>query len=76
LPSANYLTKIIRIKVAIRILLSAFFVITILFCVYGLIATLEPLPAATQWAWRGIYVLILIGNIAGLTHIIRGLFRR
>jgi len=37
------------------------------------VATLEPMSAGVQWTWRGIYGLILVGNLAGLTHLIRGL---
>ena len=60
----------------IRIILSTFLIIAALFSIYGLLATFEHSPAAVQWTWRGIYGLILIGNIAGLIHIIRGLFGR
>ncbi|MBS33559.1 MAG: hypothetical protein CMO68_04040 [Verrucomicrobiales bacterium] len=57
----------------LRIFLSLILAAAALFCVYGLVATLEPMPAGIQWTWRGIYGLILVGNLAGLTHLIRGL---
>ena len=47
-----------------------------LFCLFGLMATLEPMPPGIQWTWRGIYGIILIGNIAGLIHLIRGMISR
>jgi hypothetical protein len=59
----------------VRIIISIFLSAAALFCVFGLIATLEPMPADVQWTWRGIYTLILIGNLAGLVHLIRGILR-
>ena len=47
--------------------------LALLFCVIGFVAPLEPMPARTQWIWRGIYGLIFVGNIAGLAHLIRGI---
>ena len=75
LPSANSLASITNNMVG-RIILSLLLVAASLFCLFGLMATLEPMPPGIQWTWRGIYGLILIGNIAGLIHIIRGLFSR
>lgn len=75
LPSANSLASITNIMVG-RIILSLLLVAASLFCLFGLMATLEPMQPGIQWTWRGIYGLILIGNIAGLIHIIRGLFSR
>ena len=60
----------------IRILLALFLAAAALFCVIGFVATLEPMQARAQWAWRGIYGLIFVGNIAGLTHLVRGIRRR
>lgn len=75
LPSANSLANITNNMVG-RIILSLLLVAASLFCLFGLMATLEPMPPGIQWTWRGIYGLILIGNIAGLIHLIRGLFSR
>ena len=63
-------------NMAFRIILSLLLVAASLFCLFGLKATLEPMPPGVQWTLRGIYGLILIGNIAGLIHLIRGLFSR
>ncbi len=60
----------------VRVALSFFLFAATLFCVFGLLATLEPMPANVQWTWRGIYGLILIGNIAGLIQLIRGMLGR
>ena len=59
-----------------RIILSLLLIAATMFCLFGLLATLEPMTPGIQWTWRGIYGLILIGNIAGLIHLIRGLFSR
>ena len=60
----------------IRILLALLLAAAALFCVIGFVATPEPMPARTQWIWRGIYGLIFVGNIAGLAHLIRGIRSR
>ena len=60
----------------IRIIFCLFLTLVALFCVVGFVATLEPMPARTQWIWRGIYGLIFVGNIAGLAHLIRGIRSR
>lgn len=36
------------------------------FCGFGLLATLEPLPAATQWPWRILYGATLLASAVGL----------
>ena len=59
-----------------RIILSLFLAAAALFCALGIVATFEPLPFGTRWAWRGIYGLILVGNVAGLIHLGLGIFRR
>ena len=63
-------------NMVVRIILSLLLVAASLFCLFGLMTTLEPMPPGVQWTLRGIYGLILIGNIAGLIHLIRGLFSR
>ncbi|HJN82488.1 MAG: hypothetical protein QF749_07440 [Verrucomicrobiota bacterium] len=60
----------------IRILLALFLAAAALFCVVGFMATLELMPTQAQWIWRAIYGLIFVGNIAGLTHLVRGIRRR
>jgi VIT1/CCC1 family predicted Fe2+/Mn2+ transporter len=41
----------------------------LLFCAFGLLATLEPNPPAKQWLWRAIYgsgaLLYTIGLLKG-----------
>lgn len=36
------------------------------FCVFGFMATFEPLPPAKQWTWRVIYGVLVAGSLSGL----------
>ena len=60
----------------IRTLLTLLLAAAALFCAFGFAATFEPMPGHTQWVFRGIYGLIFVGNVAGLAHLIRGIFNR
>jgi len=60
----------------IRIIFCLFLTLVALFCVFGFLATFEPLPTKVQWTWRTIYGLIFVGNIAGLTHVIKSMLSR
>jgi len=60
----------------IRILLALLLAAATLFCVFGFVATLEPMPDQTRWVFRAIYGLIFVGNVAGLAHLIRGILNR
>jgi len=39
------------------------------FCVFGFLATFEPLPAAVQWTWRGIYIVLGLVCLAGAVRL-------
>lgn len=41
-----------------KVLLVAVLAIVAAFCVFGFMATFEPLPWATRWAWRGVYSVV------------------
>jgi len=75
LPSVKYSTRHPPDCMVVRIIISIFLSAATLFSVFGLLATLEPMPTDVQWTWRGIYTLILIGNMAGLVHLIRDIRR-
>ncbi len=60
----------------IRILLALFRAAATWFCVFGFVATLEPMPGQTRWVFRPSYGLIFVGNVAVLAHRIRGIFNR
>ncbi len=38
----------------------------LLFCLFGFLATSEPLDRTTQWLWRVIYVLVGIASLIGV----------
>jgi hypothetical protein len=40
------------------------------FCVFGFLATFEPLPPAVQWSWRGIYAVIGLACLAGAVRLV------
>jgi len=39
------------------------------FCVFGFLATFEPLPPAVQWTWRGIYIVLGLACLAGTVRL-------
>lgn len=39
----------------LRIILALLCLAIAAFCLFGLLATLEPMPAGQQWTWRVIY---------------------
>lgn len=46
------------------------------FCVFGILATFEPLPPETQWLWRGIYGSIGAGCLFGIARLMLPLARK
>jgi hypothetical protein len=52
--------------VAVRILLTLALLGLMVFCGFGLLASFEPLPAATQWPWRILYGATLVASLVGL----------
>lgn len=40
----------------------------LLFCLFGFLATFEPLDRATQWLWRVIYILVGIASLIVVLH--------
>ena len=53
-------------SVLVRIVLSFALIGTLLFCVFGFLATFEPNPPVKQWLWRGLYGGVVLGCIVGL----------
>lgn len=43
----------------------------LLFCLFGFLATFEPLDPATQWLWRVVYGLLGVACLIGLNHRLR-----
>ncbi|MFN6104464.1 MAG: hypothetical protein ACK5EA_08440 [Planctomycetaceae bacterium] len=42
----------------------------LLFCLFGFLATFEPLDRTTQWLWRVIYVLVGIASLIGVLRLL------
>ncbi len=51
-----------------RCLASAFLLLVFGFCVFGFIATFEPLPPVQQWVWRTVYGLVGLASIIGVVR--------
>jgi hypothetical protein len=51
---------------ATRIIGSLVLLAVSVFCVFGFIATFEPLDASTQLAWRAIYGLVGLACLGGI----------
>jgi len=56
----------------VRVCLSVAFLLVSLFCVVGLLATLEPLPVQTQVVARVVYGVVGAASIAGIVFLVRG----
>lgn len=56
----------------VRVCLSIAFLLVALFCVVGLLATLEPLPVQTQVVARVVYGVVGAASIAGIVLLARG----
>ena len=56
----------------VRISLVVALLPVVLFCVVGLLATLEPLPVQTQVVARAVYGVVGAASIAGIVFLVRG----
>jgi hypothetical protein len=54
-----------RMQALSRILLAIILPGVFAFCVFGFLATFEPLPPPTQWTWRAIYAGIGLAALVG-----------
>jgi len=57
--------------IAIRVLLVAMLASVAAFCVFGFLATFEPLPWATQWAWRAVYSVVGLLSVTAAVWVLR-----
>jgi hypothetical protein len=46
------------------------------FCLFGFIATFEPMPAGTRWIWRTVHLLAGTASLMGALRPIRCQWRR
>ena len=51
-------------KFILRLLVSLPLMGVVAFCLFGFLATFEPMPVLQQWIWRGLY------SIAGLASLL------
>lgn len=56
----------------VRVCLAVAFLLVAMFCVVGLLATLEPLPVQTQMVVRAVYCVVGAASIAGIVFLARG----
>lgn len=52
-----------------RIILILALLPVLAFCIFGFLATFEPLPENTQWIWRSIYGIIGVGSLLGMIRL-------
>ena len=60
----------------LRILFALTLIPVLGFCVFGMLATFEPLPAVTQWLWRGIYGSVGAASLLGIAGLLLPLGRK
>jgi O-antigen/teichoic acid export membrane protein len=65
-----------RMNVLWRISLGLVLLGLVAFCVFGFLATFEPLPLPQQWAWRIMYGLVGVSCLLGIVRLLRGGWRR
>jgi len=56
--------------VVMRILLAVVLVPVLLFCVFGLLATFEPLDRTVQLTWRALYVVAGAGCLGAIVWLL------
>jgi hypothetical protein len=54
-----------------RVLLGLLLVALFVFCIYGFLATFEPLPASVPWLWRCLYAALAAAAAFGLVRVCR-----
>ena len=53
-------------KSILRLLMSGLLLAVLVFCVFGFMATYEPMRTVTRWTWRAIYSIAGIFTLGGL----------
>ena len=59
-------------KSILRLLMTGLLTGVFLFCVFGFMATYEPMPTVTRWTWRAIYSVAGFSTLAGTALMWRG----
>ena len=55
--------KVHAVNFVSRLLLSLPLVIAAGYCLFGFVATFEPMPPVAQWLWRAAYFFAGIGSV-------------
>ena len=55
----------------LRVILSLLLVCIGLFCIFGFLATFEPMPRAVQLTWRAVYGVAGLACVGGLIRVWR-----
>ena len=58
------------LPLALRLLLVLLLLGLVLFCVFGFLATLEPLPGTVRWGFRAIYLLVGTLGLGGMAWLL------
>jgi len=59
-------------KTVFRLVAVGLFITLLGFCVFGLVATYEPMPTRDRIIWRTVYSLVGITSTLGLFRLLRG----
>ncbi len=63
--------SLIRVRLLLCIVTAALLLGVVAFCVFGFLATFEPMPPVRQWMWRAIYSGIGSTAVVGAAFIFR-----
>jgi len=58
--------KLAPVSFVSRLLLSLPLVIAAGYCLFGFVATFEPMPPVAQWSWRAIYCCAGAGSVLAI----------
>jgi hypothetical protein len=62
-------------KFMLRFLCACALIVMLGFCLFGFVATFEPMPTRDRVIWRTVYSLVLVASTLGLFTSLRGLIR-
>ena len=63
-------------KLMLRLLMTGLLLGVLAFCVFGFMATYEPVRTVVRWMWRVIYAVAALSTLAGITAAWRGQRRK
>jgi hypothetical protein len=57
--------------IGMRVVTMVVVLIVLAFCVFGFVATFEPMDATKQWSWRAVYGIIGVACVGGYVWAVR-----